>query len=121
MINSIPVIRGDIWLVSFDPQVGDEIQKIRPAVVMSQSNTSRYELHIVVPITTWKPIYENDFWMIELLPTIDNSLKNHSAANAFQVKCLSSKRFINRIGRVSSDELYDIAGAIALCVGFRGV
>ncbi|HON48735.1 MAG TPA: type II toxin-antitoxin system PemK/MazF family toxin, partial [Kiritimatiellia bacterium] len=29
--------RGEIWLVRFDPSVGDEIRKERPAVVLSST------------------------------------------------------------------------------------
>ena len=34
----VPILvpmRGDIWLIDFDPSVGAEIRKIRPAVVIS--------------------------------------------------------------------------------------
>ncbi|MDX2077350.1 MAG: type II toxin-antitoxin system PemK/MazF family toxin [bacterium] len=118
MINSVWVNRGDIWLVSFDPQVGDEIRKIRPSVVMSQPGIYRYQLHIVVPITTWKPYFEDDFWMVELFPTSQNGLRNHSAANAFQIKSLSSQRFIKRLGNITLDELQELTVAVVLTVGW---
>jgi mRNA interferase MazF len=46
-------MRGEIWLVTFDPALGSEIQKSRPCVVVSPP-----EMHdhlrtvIVVPMTT---------------------------------------------------------------------
>jgi mRNA interferase MazF len=49
--------RGEIWLVDFDPAVGGEIRKIRPAVVMSMDAIGRLPLRMVVPITDWKPQY----------------------------------------------------------------
>lgn len=51
--------RGEIWRVQFDPQVGEEIGKIRPAVVVSISSVGRLPLRIVVPITDWKVRYAN--------------------------------------------------------------
>lgn len=33
--------RGEIWLVRFDPSVGDEIKKERPAVVLSSTRLAR--------------------------------------------------------------------------------
>jgi mRNA interferase MazF len=60
--------RGDIWLVNFDPTIGDEIQKTRPAVVMSINAAFRYRLQIVVPITTWQEKFSGDFWMIKNYP-----------------------------------------------------
>ena len=32
--------RGEVWLVSFDPSVGGEIQKTRPAVVLSNDTAN---------------------------------------------------------------------------------
>ena len=46
--------RGEIWLVDFDPAVGAEIRKARPAVVISVKDIGRLPLRIVVPITDWK-------------------------------------------------------------------
>ena len=32
--------RGEVWLVAFDPAIGGEIQKTRPAVVLSNDTAS---------------------------------------------------------------------------------
>jgi mRNA interferase MazF len=63
------VIRGDVWSVRFDPSEGDEIQKIRPAVVMTAQGVGRMRLHIVVPITSWQPQFVRYFWMVRLIPS----------------------------------------------------
>jgi mRNA interferase MazF len=44
-------------MVLFDPSVGAEIQKTRPAVVMNVSTMGRLPLRIVVPLTDWKPAH----------------------------------------------------------------
>lgn len=49
------VQRGDIWMIRFDPSEGDEIQKIRPAVVMTEAGVGKMRLQIVVPVTAWQP------------------------------------------------------------------
>ncbi len=47
------VRRGDIFLVSLDPTLGEEIQKSRPCVIVSPNELNMY-LHtfIVAPLTT---------------------------------------------------------------------
>jgi mRNA-degrading endonuclease toxin of MazEF toxin-antitoxin module len=50
-------IRGEVWRIRFDPSEGDEIKKVRMAVVVSQNAVGRLRLKIVVPITEWKPRY----------------------------------------------------------------
>ena len=54
--------RREIWLVNFDPTVGTEIQKTRPAVVVNSDAVGRLPIKLVAPITDWK---ENPFTMIE--------------------------------------------------------
>jgi mRNA interferase MazF len=51
--------RGEIWLVNFDPAVGGEIRKLRPALVVSLDSIGRLPLRMVVPITDWKSSYIN--------------------------------------------------------------
>jgi mRNA-degrading endonuclease toxin of MazEF toxin-antitoxin module len=39
--------RGEIWLVDFDPAVGAEIRKLRPALVISVDTIGRLPLRMV--------------------------------------------------------------------------
>ena len=50
-------VRGEVWRIRFDPAEGDEIKKVRTAVVVSENAIGRLRLKIVVPITEWKPRY----------------------------------------------------------------
>ena len=109
--------RGEIWHIRFDPAEGDEIKKIRTAVVMSENAIGRLRLKIVVPITEWKTRYANYPWFVRLLPTPANGLTKESGADAFQVKSVSQTRFIKRLGELTPSQVDDIANAIAICVG----
>jgi len=111
--------RGEIWSVQFDPTVGDEIQKLRPAVIVNIAGAFRHQLQIVVPITTWQPRFQSEFWMIRLPADTTTGLKNESVANAFQVKSLSSQRFVTHIGQVTQPQLDDIVAAISVLIGFH--
>jgi mRNA interferase MazF len=118
-VRDIAPVRGDVWSVRFDPGEGDEIKKIRPAVVMTATGAGRMRLHIVVPITSWQPHLARYFWMIRLVPTSANGLANESGADAFQVKSLSISRFQRQIGILDTKQLDEIATAIALCIGYK--
>lgn len=109
--------RGEIWLVRFNPQIGAEIEKMRPAVVVSIDAVGRLPLRIVVPVTAWSNDYVQTPWMIHLKPTGGNGLTKESAADAFQVKSVSLRRFDRRLGRVSAEQLDEITQAVALCIG----
>jgi mRNA interferase MazF len=87
---------------------------------MSVRAAFRHRLQIVVPITSWQPRFETEFWMIQLLASSTNGLDKPSAANAFQVKSLSEERFIRKLGILETVEMNEIAAAIALCIGYNG-
>lgn len=110
--------RGEVWNVRFDPSVGAEIQKIRPAVVMNVPEVGRLPLCIVVPVTNWKDAYAGLSWLVPLPSTPENGLSKDSGADAFQVKSVSETRFVDRLGKLTADQVSAIADAIALCVGY---
>ena len=109
--------RGEVWLVDFDPTVGSEVAKRRPAVVVGVDSIGRLPLRIVVPVTDWKDRYDALVWFTRLAPTAGNGLSKVSGADAFQVKSLSINRCRRRLGRVNPGQLTSIVEAIALCIG----
>ncbi len=119
MMNKRIIQRGEVWLVNFAPTVGDEIQKIRPAVVINVDTTFRGRLRIVVPITGWQTYFEGNFWMIRIIANSTNGLDKESAANAFQVKSVSEERFRRKLGVLTNDEIAEISAAIAVCIGYQ--
>lgn len=109
--------RGEIWLVDFDPAVGAEIQKVRPALVISVNSVGRLPLRMVVPVTDWKPQYANFPWFVFIPADSANGLSKDSGADAFQTKSVSLTRFVRLLGTVTPAQADDVASAVALCVG----
>src|SRR4051794_35099009 len=105
--------RSEIWLLNFDPTIGDEIKKIRPAVIVSSDSMGILLLKVVVPITDWKDRYTRWPWMAQLDPDVANGLTKVSAADTFQVRSLSQQRFIRRLGKLSDAEMQGVTKALA--------
>ncbi len=117
MSNPISPKQGEVWLVNFDPSVGAEMKKLRPAVVVSDNSVGKLPLRIVVPITDWKDRYGNSPWFTELQPTTNNGLSKKSGADGFSIKSVSLNRFSKKLGAVTVDELQDIHYTIVFCLG----
>lgn len=111
--------RGEVWIVNFDPSVGSEIRKVRPAVVVSSDAVGRLPIKLVVPLTDWKPYYAGNVWHVRLSPHKSNGLTKESAADALQVRSVSVWRFRQRIGRLSATQMEEIATAVAAVVEFQ--
>jgi mRNA interferase MazF len=110
-------IRGEVWLIQFDPSVGAEIRKVRPAVVLSLDDIGRLPLKVVAPITAWSSDFAKLPWFVFLPATAGNGLAKDSAADAFQVKSISLSRFVRKLGAATEREVEEIAAAVSLCIG----
>ena len=110
--------RSEVWLVDFDPSVGAEQRKRRPAVVLSVPGMGSLPLRLVVPITSWKPAFAGKPWFTHLQPTSTNGLTVESGADAFQVKSVDIDRFHSKLGELEMAQLTDIVAGVALCIGF---
>ena len=111
--------RGEVWTVDFDPTKGAEIQKQRPAVVISSDAVGKLPLKLVVPITNWSSTFESNLWHVRLEPNTTNGLSKTSAADALQIRSVSVDRFMNRRGRITQQELEEIVEAVAAVIEFR--
>lgn len=110
-------LRAEVWTIRFDPIQGAEIDKLRPAVVVNPVSVGRLPLRIVVPVTGWSSSYSAIPWLVPLQASTKNGLRKKSAADCFQVRSVSLRRFITKIGHVRADEIQEISAAVALCVG----
>jgi mRNA interferase MazF len=118
MINAQSPRRGEIWRVSLDPTIGEELQKTRPAVILSAPVLGRANLRLIVPIIGWQSHFAVWLWMIELAPETGNGLSKASAADASQIRAVDTARFGSRLGTLAPDDLESIAAAVALCIGY---
>ena len=109
--------KGEVWVINFNPTVGSEIQKARPAVIVSEDSIGKLPLRIVVPVTDWKEKHKKKIWMTKLKMNLENGLTKDSGADSFQVKSVSLERFQRKLGYVTAMELRNILDAVALCIG----
>jgi mRNA interferase MazF len=98
---------GSIWLVTFDPSVGTEIQKTRPALIVSDSKVNAKRSKVtVLPFTSKQP---ND---PRISPTIvvvssstENGLSKDSLLVCVEPMTFDKKRLIRYLAQLEEELL----------------
>ena len=111
--------RGEIWLVQLDPTRGQEIQKTRPAVVISSEAFSEIPIRIIIPVTRWQSKFSTRPFMVSIKCTAENNLEQDSAGNVLQVRSISVERFERRVGQVSTTVLQELLAGLIICVDYE--
>jgi len=106
--------QGEIWKISLDPTIGAEMKKARPAVIVSNNSVGVLPLRVVVPITEWQEDFSDFPWLVKIKPNKTNGLKKTSTADTFQVRSVSVKRFVEKIGKLSSADMDRISGSLSV-------
>ena len=111
--------RGEIWDVNFDPTIGTEIQKKRPAVVVNVNSIKHLKIRLIAPITSWNQEYSNKIWFINIKPDDFNGLSWESAVDTMQINGADIGRFSEKLGRLTAAQMDDITAAIAAIIGYQ--
>lgn len=115
--HKITVRRGDIFLVAFDPTIGHEIQKTRPALVIQNDIGNRYSpLTIVAAITSTVSLTP---FPVEVVidPSESNGLNIRSAIRLDHIRTIDRQRLIKRLGSAGQAAMERVDGAITISLG----
>jgi mRNA interferase MazF len=107
--------RGEIYLVAFDPTLGHEIKKTRPAVIIQNNVSNQYSpITIVAAISSQfgDPPHPREV----VIPT-RSGLSKPSAVILNQIRSVDRKRLIQRLGAVDAGTMRKVDEALTISLG----
>jgi len=103
--------RGEVWWVEFDPAVGSEIRKRRPAVIVSNDAANRNLARVVVvPVTS----SAERQYPGEAVVTVGGQ---SSKAMADQIMAADKSRLTSPLGTLSKADMLAVEDAIKVHLG----
>jgi mRNA interferase MazF len=104
--------RGEVFLVNFDPTVGAEAKKTRPALVVSNDINNAHS-----PIVSISPITPNVTkvysFEVEIPPGV-GGLKTRSKVMVNQTRAVDKIRLIKKLGHLPEQIMEDVNRALKL-------
>jgi len=112
--------RGDIYVVNFDPAIGSEIKKSRPALILQNNTANRYSSVVIVAAITSK--IDDVLYPTEVLISAGESgLECESVALLNQIRTIDKTRLIKKLGVVNSQTMSMVDRAIEISLGLTGM
>ena len=103
--------RGEVWWVSFEPAIGGEVRKLRPAVIISNNASNKFLNRVqIVPITSK---------IDRLYPSEAYVMLNEKQCKAMadQLTTASKLRLLNLEGRLSNSDMQKVEHAVRVQLG----
>ena len=108
--------RGEVYLVNFDPTIGSEIRKTRPALIVQNDIGNEFSpITIVAAITAQ---YDDNLYPTEVsIEPPEGGLSKNSIVLLNQIRSVDKKRLIKRLGKLTPTSMKQVERAIQISFG----
>ena len=108
--------RGEIYLVSFDPTVGTEIQKTRPALVLQNNVSNEYSPITIVAAISSK--FNETLYPTEvLIQPPEGGMTVNSVVLLNQIRSIDKQRLVRKLGELTFASMERVNESIQVSLG----
>ncbi len=105
--------RGEVYLVAFDPTVGAEVKKTRPAVIVQNDIGNRFAATTIVAAIT-SHVNARLYPFEILVEPREGGLRERSAVLLNQIRTIDRSRLIRRLGTLRPDTMRNVDRALRI-------
>lgn len=108
--------RGEVYVVNFDPAVGAEIRKTRPALIIQNNIGNRYSSTTIVAAITSK--FDEHLYPTEVLVMPpEGGLEVPSVVALNQIRAIDLQRLVAPLGTFKPETMERVDRALKISVG----
>ena len=108
--------RGEVYLVAFDPTLGAEIRKTRPALILQNDIANRASPITIVAALTTK--FDQELYPTEVLVRApEGGLDADSVVLLNQIRSVDRRRLAQRLGRLTPQTMRLVDRALLRSLG----
>lgn len=108
--------RGEVYIVSFDPTIGSEIKKTRPALILQNNIANRHSAVTIVAALSSQfdePVYPTEV----LVEPPEGGLEKRSVVLLNQVRTIDKQRLVAKLGTLKPETMGRVDRALEVSLG----
>lgn len=112
--------RGEVYLVSFDPTVGSEIKKTRPALILQNDIANRHSAVTIVAALSsqfHEPVYPTEVFV----EPPEGGLEKRSVVLLNQVRTIDKQRLVAKLGTLKPETMGKVDRALEVSLGLVAI
>ena len=109
--------RGEVYLVNFDPTIGSEIKKTRPALILQNNISNRYSPVTIVAAITSQFDKDRLYPTEALIKAKEGGLTVDSVVLLNQIRSIDKHRLIKRLGVLKPQTMENVERALQISFG----
>ena len=106
--------------MNFDPTIGSEIKKTRPALIL-QNDIANQHSHITIVAAMTSKVEERMYPTEVFVEAKESGLQTDSIVLLNQIRSIDKRRLVKRLGSVKSATMLRVDRALQISVGIAAI